>query len=131
MLTICDTHALIFDFLSPDQLGSAAARAIDEAEAGRDLACADTSLWEIAMLVEKRRIPVPASTEEFILAQLTARRIEVLPITPAIAAVASSGRIPWRDPFDCLIAAAAIVHQAALVTRDRRMAGIPGLSIVW
>lgn len=83
------------------------------------------------MLVENRRIPVPASTEEFIVALLTARGIEVLPITPAIATIASSGRIPWRDPFDRLIAATAIVHQATLVTRDRRLAGIAGLGTVW
>ena len=131
MKTICDTHALLYDFTSPKELSRAAAQAIQVAEAQGELACADISLWEIGMLAEKGRIPLPAPLEEFIDTLLLARAIEVLPITPAIAAAATSCRVPVRDPSDRLIAATAIVHGATLITRDRRLTGIPGLPTVW
>jgi len=89
---VCDTHAMIFDALAPDRLGPDAAKSIEESHRSGELACADISLWEIAMLVEKGRLQVNASIEDFITAMITARDITVLPITPAIAAVAALDR---------------------------------------
>ena len=74
-MIVCDTHALVFDALSPDLLGSEAARAIDEAQGPGDLACPDISLWEIAMLIDKGRLVVDASIEEFLTAVIAARRL--------------------------------------------------------
>jgi len=99
--------------------------------ASRELACAAISLWEIGMLVEKGRIPVPAPVDEFLETMITNFALNVLPITPAIAAVATSGRIAVKDPFDRLIGATALVHRAVLVTRDQKLTQVPGLLTVW
>lgn len=128
---VCDTHALIFDALAPDRLGPEAAKSIEKSHRAGELACADISLWEIAMLMEKGRLQVDASMEEFITAMITARNITVLPITPAIAAVAASHRVPRGDPADRLIAGTAMVLGSALITKDRRLVGIPGLPTIW
>jgi hypothetical protein len=55
-LILLDTCTLIFDALTPDRVSAAALRAIEDGETNGTLACADISLWEIAMLVNKRRL---------------------------------------------------------------------------
>lgn len=130
-MVVCDTHALVFDALAPKELSAKAARAIETAYKAGELACADISLWEIAMLMEKGRFDVDATSADFLAALVAARRLTVLPITPAIAALAASDILPPGDPADRLIAATAISHRASLVTKDKRLTGIPDLQIVW
>ena len=100
-MIVCDTHALIFDALAPDRLGPEAAKSIEKSHRAGELACADISLWEIAMLMEKGRLQVDASMEEFITAMITARNITVLPITPVIAPVAPLA-LDQNEPADQL-----------------------------
>lgn len=130
-MIVCDTHVLVFDALSPDLLGSAAAQAIQESHDTGSLACADISLWEIAMLIEKGRLEVDASIENFLNAVISARRLSVLPVTPSIAALSVSSSVPEGDPADRLIAATAISHGATLITKDERLIGFPNLPTIW
>ena len=130
-MIVCDTHALVFDALSPDLLGSAAARVIEESHGTGDLACADITLWEIAMLIEKGRLEVDASIEDFLTTVIAARRLIVLPVTPAIAALSTTNSVPEGDPADRLIAATAISHGATLITKDERLIGLPDLPTIW
>ncbi len=130
-MVVCDTHALIFDALDASQLGAGAAEAIERAADQGDLACADISLWEIAMLLEKGRLQVDAEPEEFLDTLMAARHLSILPITPAIAALSASDTLPFGDPADRLIAATAIAHRAPLVTKDERLTGLPGLPTIW
>lgn len=130
-MIVCDTHALVFDALSPDLLGKQAARMIEESHRTGDLACADISLWEIAMLMEKGRLEVNASIEDFLSNVIAARHLNVLPVTPAIAAISASGSVPVGDPADRLIAATAISHRATLITKDERLTGLPNLPTIW
>ena len=130
-MVVCDTHALVFDALAPNRLSSRARRAIEASAEAGDLACACISWWEVAMLMEKGRLRVSASCEEFLDALVAARRLRVLPITPAIAALAGSNRVPPGDPADRLIAATAMAHAATLVTQDRRLSGLTGLPPLW
>lgn len=130
-MILFDTHALVFDALAPHLLGSEGARAIGESYRSGDLACADITLWEIAMLIDKRRLEVDASIEEFLTAIIAARRLDVLPVTPVIAALSASGNVPEGDPADRLIAATAISHGATLITKDRRLIGLPDLPTLW
>lgn len=130
-MVVCDTHTLIFDALSPAKLGREAFQAITRAEASGTVSCADISLREIAMLIEKGRMSVDTSPQEFLTLLLSFRNVRVLPITPAIAALAGSSRFPHGDPADRLIAATAIVHQAPLLTHDARLKNLPELKTVW
>lgn len=127
-MILFDTHALVFDALAPHLLGSEGARAIGESYRSGDLACADITLWEIAMLIDKRRLEVDASIEEFLTAIIAARRLNVLPV---IAALSAARNVPEGDPADRLIAATAISHGATLITKDRRLIGLPDLPTLW
>ena len=131
MKVICDTHVLIFDALAPERLSPTARQLLNEGETQRNLACSGISLWEIAMLMAKERIRVNADTETFLKALVTARAIEVLPVTVEVAARAQSPLIPHGDPADRLIAATTLLHDATLVTRDEKLRGEEGLRAVW
>jgi len=87
---ILDTCALIFDALTPDRLSAKATAAIRQADQAGSIACADISLWEIAMLASKGRIDPGTDPKTFIQLVLAARNIRVLHITPDIAAKACS-----------------------------------------
>jgi PIN domain nuclease of toxin-antitoxin system len=75
------------------------------------------SLWELAKLVQLRRVEVDLEDADVVRALA---RVHVWPITLEISRV--STRLDFKgDPADELIAATALVHHAPLVTRDRQM----------
>ena len=131
-MLILDTCALIFDSLDPDRLSKKATATIAQADAAGKLACCDISLWEIAMLVAKRRLYPGTNAQEFLQLILAARKIVVIPITPEIAAKSALPEFcPHGDPADRLIAATAVIQKAKLVTSDRKLATVAGLQVVW
>lgn len=130
-MVVCDTHVLLFWASAPDRLSGLAATTIErELESGR-LACADISLWEIAMLASRGRIEIPVPLADYLRDIVLAMKLEVLPITPEIAALAQDPCFRHGDPADRLIGASALQHRAALITADRQLAGVDGLRVIW
>jgi PIN domain nuclease of toxin-antitoxin system len=130
-MIIMDTCALIFDALTPERLSRAAKKTIDIAEHQKKLACCDISLWEIAMLVEKRRLNPGTDVQNFLQLLLKARFIQVLPINSAIASISCSSIFHNYDPADRLVAATTIHHHAKLITCDEKIRNINSLEIIW
>ncbi len=131
-MLILDTCALVFDALEPPRLSKKAVAAIAQADDVDTLACCDISLWEIAMLVAKRRLDPGTDAQKFIQLILAARNITVLPITPEIAAKSTQPDFcPHGNPADRIIAASTILHKAKLVTSDHKLTTVSGLQVVW
>jgi len=131
-MLVLDTCAMILDALDPSKVGKKAFSAIAKADEQGQLACCDISLWEIAMLVAKGRLDPGTDALHFIDLVLAARKIEVLPITAAIAyKSALPDFCPHGDPADRLIAATAVLHRAKLATSDRKLNVVAGLQVVW
>jgi PIN domain nuclease of toxin-antitoxin system len=128
-LVVLDTHVLIQDVLEPRRLSARARRALD-GTAG-PLAVSDISLWEIAMLIARKRIDPATDAAQFIDDIVEARALRVLPITPKIAVLSQSEAFQHGDPADRLIAATAIAHGAQLVTADVRLKHVRGLRVLW
>lgn len=133
MLTICDTHILLFWADAPQRLSASASEALDLGIESETLACSDISLWEIAMLYERGRINNHAgvSAAAYIEDILTAMAITVLPISAEIAELSQSSVFIHGDPADRLIAATSLAHHAALITADEKLRAIPGLRCIW
>lgn len=132
MITLLDTNALIFDALKSQRLTHKARNAIEIADKQGTLACADISLWEIAMLLRKDRLTIQPPPLAFIKALLSARNIRVLPITPEIAFLSQEENlIQHKDPADRLILATAIHHKARLITSDKQILKIKMLDVIW
>ena len=131
-MIILDTCILIHDALTPAKLTPVAKRAIKQAEGANQLFCCDISLWEIAMLMQKKRLDVNIGIEEFLNTILESRQIQVLAINPEIAAVSvSSTDFKHFDPSDRLIAATTIHYNAKLITCDGHLQKVNGLSVIW
>ncbi len=126
---LLDTHILIFDALAPEKLSQTARHLLDQAEA---LFCADISLWELSMLIQKKRIPIQENeAERFIEDILAARNIKVLPISPAIATASQRWETLHKDPADLLIAATAFCHDLILMTKDSTLQSITEIKTIW
>lgn len=133
MLTICDTHALLFWADQRERLSKPALAALEAGRQGGGLACSDMSFCEMAMLFRKERLRVPpphtpASYMENIVAAL---QLTILPVSPSIAALAESGIVPQGDPGDRVIAATALHHHAPLVTADGKLHAVQQLRCIW
>lgn len=129
-MILLDTCTLIFDALAPERLSPAAREALARGEAEGGLACADISLWEIAMLVAKGRLDPGTDAATFCRLALDARGVEVLPISPEIAATSAS-ILPHGDPTDRLIAATALTVDAPLLTCDEKLRASDVVKTLW
>jgi len=130
-LIVLDTHALIYDALAPARLSARARKAIDRAFTERDLACSDISLWEIAMLIARKRLDPAMDARQFLDDMIAARHIRVVPITAEIAVLSQSDMFSHGDPADRLIAATALLHRAPLVTSDERLRALKEVTTIW
>ena len=133
MKIICDTHVLLFWASDPDRLTARARRALENGMEKNDLACADITWWEIALLHERGRIVLPpeVTLQRYMHGLITALRLESLPVTPVIATLSRSDSFDRKDPADRLIAATAMAHRAPLVTADEKLRAIPRLKTIW
>ena len=133
MPTICDTHILLFWAHQPERLTSTARQALELGRAKGELAIADISLWELALLHERGRLVLPADVSAgFYLKQLLAAlRLQVLPITPEIALLSRSTLFQHADPADRLIGATALQLGAPLITADTKLRALPDLDTLW
>ena len=128
-MIILDTHTWIWWASEPGRLGRKAARLIRSA---RSVGVAAISCWEVATLAEKNRIRLDRSPLDWIEEALTLPRVELFPLTPAVAVRAAQlGPDFPGDPADRLIAATALVQSRMLVTKDDRMRTIKILPTAW
>lgn len=131
-MIILDTCGLIFDAMSPERLTEKARKTIEESEAQHRLFYCDISLWEIAMLIQKKRLNPGPDAQTFLETILQSRYIQRLSITPEIAAISCYPDIfQHGDPADRIIAATAIHHRAKLITSDKKLSAISRLEIIW
>ena len=110
MSTICDTHILLFWAHEPERLTAPARQALELGRTRHELAIADISLWELALLHERGRLVLPKDISAgFYLTQLLAAlSLQVQPITPEIALLSRSPMFQHGDPADRLIGATAL-----------------------
>jgi PIN domain nuclease of toxin-antitoxin system len=130
-LIVLDTNALIYDALTPARLSARARKAIDLAFNERELACSDISLWEIALLIARKRLNPAIDARQFLDDMIAARHVRVLPITAEIAVLSQSDIFSHGDPADRLIAATARLHRAPLITSDARLRKLKEITTIW
>jgi PIN domain nuclease of toxin-antitoxin system len=130
-LIVLDTHALIYDALTPARLSARARKAIALAFTERELACSDISLWEIAMLIAHKRLNPVMEARQFLDDMIAARHVRVLPITAEIAVLSQSYNFSHGDPADRLIAATARLHRAPLITSDAKLRKLKEVTTIW
>lgn len=131
MLTICDTHVLIFWQDDPKRLSKKAKQALEKALVSQSLACSDISFWEISMLFKAGRLRNDVSTVQYMNDIILTMSLTVLPITPEIATLSQQELFIYKDPADRLIASTAIINKIPLISADSKLQNIESLEIVW
>ena len=102
-----------------DRLGLASLDYLDRLPLDERPSVADISLWEVAMLVERRRLVFDAPLDEWLETASHPRTVRILPISAAIAADTATLPRALRDPADRVIVATSRVARLPLLTFDR------------
>ena len=121
-MIVLDTHTLIWTVEDDGQLGASASRLIEETVQTDRVAVSAITPWEIALLVERRRLRLGREVGEWIAEALSLPGVTLIPFAPAIAI--DSVRLPGRfhaDPADRFIVATARHLKAPLLTADRKI----------
>ncbi len=131
MITV-DTHIIIWDALKPDELSAKAKKAIDKANKKEGIIICEISLWEIAMLIKKKRLIIKIPFLEFIELILSSKNYILKGISPEIAelSVVLPDNIN-QDPADRIICATSLINNSPLVTADKNLIQSKMIRTIW
>ena len=124
-MILLDTHIWVKWVLDERQLPEYACRQIAEHEEN-GLGVSAISCWEVAKLVELKRLNFEIDVFEWINRALSYPGIQLIEFSPRIAV--ESTQLPGafhRDPADQIIVATARVHDCPLLTQDRKILDYP------
>jgi PIN domain nuclease of toxin-antitoxin system len=129
MTHLLDTHAWVQRVLD-EPLPLIVERTLTERS--QTLAISDISLWEVAKLVETKRVEFTVSLAEFFRMAITPE-LTVLPVTAEIAVRVSQLEKSGfhKDPADQLIVATALAHNLCLISDDTRIRQWGGVRMLW
>lgn len=128
-MILFDTHVLLWAAAEPRRLSKAAQRAL---AANPRRLLADISLREVAFLAHHRRVTLDRDVGDWLDEALDLLEVEVVPITPQIAARSTRVAQDFHgDPADQLIAATAIELDVPLVTADERLRASAAVRTIW
>jgi PIN domain nuclease of toxin-antitoxin system len=129
-MILLDTHIWVWWVHGDERLTSSQSEMIQASETDI-IGVSAISCWEIAKLVENRRLELPVSLEKWFEQALSYPGVRILELTPEISI--ESTRLPGdfhRDPADQIIVATARVHNCPLVTSDERILDYPNVKTI-
>jgi PIN domain nuclease of toxin-antitoxin system len=125
---VLDTHAWIWWASNPGRLGRRGRAALEAADRiGVPAVCC----FEVAAAAARGRIGLDRSPLEWLEEALALPRVEMLPLTPAVAVKATQLGGFHGDPADRLIVATTLVHATTLVTKDKHIRAYGPVTSVW
>jgi len=129
-MIILDTHIWIWWVDGNERLTDSQRQAIQENESS-SIGISAISCWEIAKLVELKRLEFSIPLQEWFDKAFSYPGIRVIELSPQIAI--ESTRLPegfHRDPADQIIVATARVNDCALVTSDQKILDYPHVKTI-
>jgi PIN domain nuclease of toxin-antitoxin system len=128
MNLLLDTHIWIWNDLEPWKLASDINRALANPE--NQLWLSPVSIWEITVLLEKRRINLKQDFRSWADESVRDLQLQEAAITWEVAHEMRYTLLGHRDPADRFLVATANVYDMTLVTADERLMSVPGLSVL-
>lgn len=128
-MIVLDTHIWIWWVHGDARLTSAQQAAISAHEP-LGLGVSAISCWEVAKLVEYKRLVLPCPTREWLDQALAYPGIQLLALSPWIAA--ESTQLPGdfhKDPADQIIVATSRVLHTPLLTADEKIHNYPHVQL--
>jgi len=131
MITM-DTCAIIWQALKPNEITKKAANAIEKANEDEGMIMSEISLWEIAMLIKKKRLILDTTYKKFINNVLDANHYHLIGITPEIAEMSTEFSHSLNaDPADRIISATSVINNAPLITADKNLLKFRSIKTIW
>ena len=119
-MILIDTHVLVWLEHGSNRLGKQSLTIIDEALHSRELAVSAVTFWEIAMLLEKKRLVSDVDPDRW-RRDLLRIGMNEIPLRGDTAILAARLRQLHGDPADRIIMATAIGYSATLITADKKI----------
>jgi PIN domain nuclease of toxin-antitoxin system len=88
------------------------------------------SIWEVLILIERKRITVRQDAHKWVDEALSVAPIREAPVTFAIARESRAIHLPHQDPADRFIAATANALDLTLITADQQLIDAKGLKVL-
>jgi PIN domain nuclease of toxin-antitoxin system len=128
---VTDTHPLLFWAAGGKRLGRRALRHFEDCERQQALLYVPAAvLWETALLARTGRIELGRPVRAFYDTLFSNPAYQPLDLTPDQVYRAAES-FPSGDPFDALIAAAAMSLDLPLLTRDAALQASASIRTVW
>ena len=119
---LLDTHIWLWAMTDESKLNSTIIKAINTAASKSKILVSIISVWEVGMLVNKKRITLPYHCLEWVNNALKAPGFHLAGLTPEIAVYSTHlPGILHGDPCDHILIATALSHQATFVTVDQNI----------
>lgn len=128
---VIDTHILIWDQLDPRRISRKARKALDIADKDHKIILCEISLWEISILMKKRRLVMDMSYLDFIEEVLQTKNYHLQGMSAEIAFLGSEIDLDTKDPADRIIAATSIVLGLPLISADQLMLKSTDIKTIW
>jgi PIN domain nuclease of toxin-antitoxin system len=128
-----DTHALLWWLSAPDRIPTKARRLLDGSVTDKlPVAVSSITLWEIAMLVDRKRLELTIPVDVWITHVQELPWLSFIPVDNriAVSSVYLDG-FPHRDPADRIIVATTLSLNGTLVTADARLRAYKPLRTAW
>lgn len=128
MKYLLDTHIWIWSVSKPEKLSKQVFSILKDKS--NELYISSISIWEFLVLLEKSRISIEDSVENWLNSAIGDANIEEIPIDREIVIESRRLTLPHQDPADRFIAATAWVHSLTLITSDEKLASSNEISIL-
>ena len=126
---LLDTHVWIWASL--DDRTSLSPRAIRVIKEAKRKWVSAISCWELAKLVERKRIGFSIPVLNWITRSFNEMDISIADLSPEIAMESTQLKGFHKDPADQIIVATSRVLGVPLLTSDRRILDFPDVETIW
>ena len=119
MKLLLDTHVWLWALLDARKLGAKGRRLLESMS--NELWLSPISVWEAALLVERKRLRVRGTFDTWLDEAMTKLPVIEAPLTSSVALASRRIHVEHDDPADRFIAATADVFELTLLTADARL----------
>ncbi len=131
-MIVLDTHAWIWFTSKPEALSKKAQKAVDAAVKEKNVLVSSISVWEVALLVNKKRLKLSMDVTDWIAKSENLPFIQFIPVSNSIAVKSVNLPQPLHpDPADRIIIATALSIGAPLVTKDKKISDYAPVKTIW
>jgi len=132
MKYLLDTHTWVWWYMNPQKLSRRVTNLIGDTTRYDELLLSAISPWEFCKLLEKGRIAISCSPEDWLNAAFDLPKFRLVPLSPVLAYRSTVLPQPFHnDPADQIIAATALQENAAILTKDRNILEYEYVKSLW